>query len=356
MTPVAVLGASRSGTAAVAQALAAALGVPAAFRQELAADQDGIQCCPDEHHACPNLHDAPAYLDHMPGAKAVALWRHPVDFINSRRRARPHLDFVAHCRLWTNAMAAAGALHARHPERMAVIAYESLLHGRAALGRSLRWLFDGPPEFADRFCDGLAAHQPGRTALRLGRPVTALKDTGWSDAERAAFESMCGETLRHLGLAPLLAGAEQPLRLDTGWSMRDTARAAGGLAIAPPERRGASLALHRGDAKAGGLPRLWVPAVSIGGRRLFGLSLSNQTGQVTELCLELAGTLSCRLLHVRPITLGPLAGMTLEIVLPPSEGLIDLILTVLSPQNPAAFRVALDEMVFRKLPAGGENG
>lgn len=356
MTPVAVLGASRSGTAIVAQALAAALGVPVAFRRELTADTDGILCAPDQRLACPNLHDAAGYLDHLPQAKAVALWRHPIDFVNSRRRAAPDQDFVSHCRLWTNAMAAIGALHARHRERMAVIAYEALLNSRAALGLSLLPLFGETPDFAHKFCDYLAGHQPGRTALRLGKPVTALKDVGWSDAERAVFEGICGETLRRIGLAAHLAGPKPPIRLDTGRSLPEMARARGGLAIAPPVRRGAPCALIRADHEALDPPCLWLPAVATGGRRRFGLSLSNQAGQLTELYLEVAETLSCRLLHVQNIVLEPWSHMVLEAILPPSETLIDVILTITSPQNPVAFRIALDEIVFRQAPAGAKNG
>jgi len=356
MTKVAVLGASRSGTAVVAQALAAALGEPVAYRQELTADTDGVQCAPDESYACPNLHDAAGYLDHLPDAKAVAVWRHPVDFINSRRRAVPDLDFVSHCRLWTNAMAAIAGLHARHRERIAVINYETLLNSRAALSRSLQSLVGQTPDFAGKFRGYVAGHQPGRTALRLGKPVFALKDAGWPDAERAVFETICGETLRRIGLASHLAGAKPPIRLDTGRSFPEMARAYGGLAIAPPDRRGAPCSLHRADVEAGDLPRLWIPAVAIRGRRQFDLSLSNQAGQLTELYLEIAETLSCRLLLVRKIVLEPWAQIALELTLPPAEALIDVILSVTSPQNPVAFRIALDEIVFRHVPAGAADG
>jgi hypothetical protein len=356
VTPVAVLGASRSGTAIVAQALAAALGVKAAYLPELNAEMEGVLCAPDERCVCPNLNDAAGYLDHLPEAKAVAVWRQPIDFISSRRRAFPEQDFVAHCRLWANAMAAIGGLHARHRGRVAVISYETLLNSRAALGRSMMAMFGQMPAFAETFSGFLAGHQPGRTGLRLGKPVSAVKDAGWSEAEKAVFESICGETLRRLGLGAQLAGAEQAVRLDTGWGFLETARGSGGLVIAPPERRGAAAAVSRGEFQSGALPRLWIQAVAIGGRRRIGLGLSNQGKDVAELYLEVAETLSCRLLLGRHMILEPGAVFTLEGDLAAGDGLVDVILTVISPQNPVAFRIGLDEIVFRQVSPGAENG
>ncbi|PPQ37162.1 hypothetical protein SAMN06265338_101364 [Rhodoblastus acidophilus] len=332
MSDILLLGAARSGLSATAQSLVAACGAERVDARGLspqalpaAAGKIRLLCAGDDAPDIAQLRAAPAWLDALPEARALVVWRSAVDFVNSRLRARPGADFIDHCVLWTRAQRAARDLAERHAGRVLAVEQRRLLAEPQTVAEEMR-RFLGAPEFsASAAARTLAAARPGRSAAMMGAAVDNPAQTGWSMAEVELFLSICGAESHPGESAALLRAAESRRPIDLRQALLDRASPQG-VRIEPAEARGGAAVVRfprRSDAASAQPEALRLFSIEAGGRRMARLCLKALEGE-GEAQFEIVESLTRKPLCVERLALSGGAELNLARLLPPHGGLIDL--------------------------------
>jgi Sulfotransferase family len=245
--PVIVLGAARSGTSAMAQALTTSgsyegfeeghfldLLQPmlrsvadfyAARAEEWSPERstlignvpqrfivDGVQhiFIQAARHAFPSgrwvdktprpsmINVAPSLREIWPNARFIFMRRRAIENLESRLRKFPNTDFETHCREWAlviqNWYAIADQL------KGAALEVDQLYLARnpTAVTSTLRDFLRLSDESANRIAQALANDQPERTESHFGA-IADIKNLGWSSQQVEIFRSVCGEAMRLAG-------------------------------------------------------------------------------------------------------------------------------------------------------------
>jgi len=134
--------------------------------------------------AAPFLHEAFA------AAKFIYLQRNGVANVLSRM-AKFGGNFGEHCADWAKAVACWGQVRARLPHYLEILQEDMLAAPEATAARVAAYL--GAPEMERAIGASLAAGRTELTGAGLGR--TRLTETGWSEAQKADFERICGAAM-----------------------------------------------------------------------------------------------------------------------------------------------------------------
>jgi hypothetical protein len=245
--PVIVLGAARSGTSAMAQALTTS-GVYEGFEEghfldllqpmlrsvedfyEARAEEwsparstlirnipqrfivDGVQhiFIQAARHAFPTgrwvdktprpsmINVAPLLREIWPNARFIFMRRRAIENLESRLRKFPNTDFETHCREWAlviqNWYAIADQL------KGAALEVDQLYLARnpAAVTATLRDFLRLSDESVSRIAQALATDQPERTESHFGA-IADITNLGWTPQQLDIFRSACGEAMRLAG-------------------------------------------------------------------------------------------------------------------------------------------------------------
>jgi hypothetical protein len=267
MTGLFVLGAERSGVSMLAHALAFEETLPlcddlAQGARRIGAGERIVVFAPDLAPDRLHVERMPEILAACPGARVRVVWRQGVDFVNSRRRARPDRHFVEACLLWARSLEAGRRLHEQFPDRVDLIGFHTLLDASSAPGRPL---VDGFKLDGAAFAKFLNASAQGRTSLDPRRPVVDAARTAWTMGEVEVFARLCGEAMRSLGEEVDLKAAARRRPLDLARMFYERGYRVGGAEIAPSAFAGAAWTVALPEAAKA--PQLRLTAVPAGERR-----------------------------------------------------------------------------------------
>jgi hypothetical protein len=266
-------------------------------------------------------------LEARPQARALCVWRHGIGFVDSRRRALPHLSFAEHCRVWAASQDAVAALRQRFGARVMVVEHREMAEAAETLAQRLA-----------RFCEvpeSSMARLPALLSGAAGPPPPSLAATRWNAPEVEIFAGFCGAAMTLAGYPLDLAAAIRARPLDLLRAIRTGgARSEGAMRLAMPQG-------HRGGVllrmEAEGPGRLRLPALAPAGRDRLQMHLT-AAGQPLLLELRLEGSLTRRPLMLRPLRLSPGENAEIEARLPASDELLDLVVSA-APAAGAAFEL-----------------
>ena len=248
--PVFVLGAPRSGTSAVAQALMAATPYSGRYEgqildllapllnevrrfyeskaEELAHPERGsmIQAIPREYfdkgikalfaevlrpltrssHWCDKtpspdmIWGAPHMLRMWPNAKFIFVRRRGLENLRSRLRKFPTLSFEEQCQYWTACMEAWRAVRTELLGRALEVDQYFIARHPARAAQAIGALLSLLPKEAEQLAHVLRRHQPERTGANV-LDICDAHTMGWDAAQWATFERLCGPTMEAYGYA-----------------------------------------------------------------------------------------------------------------------------------------------------------
>jgi hypothetical protein len=141
---------------------------------------------------------APLLLEIWPSAKFIFLKRRALENISSRMRKFPTLDFTQHCEDWSRTMNAWLAVRDRLTHASLEIEQLSMARSPAIVGQEISRFLQLAPDASRRFVEALSVDQPERTAADFGSIVT-LDRIGWSEPQVASFAALCGEPMAAFG-------------------------------------------------------------------------------------------------------------------------------------------------------------
>lgn len=217
----------------------------------------------------PALRALPLAAAAIPSARCVHLRRDGIDFVQSRMRVLPEVDFAAHCLAWVEDAETWAAVRHRLGRPPVEIDRGRLSAVPDVVASELGALLGWSEEASARFVSAVRARRPGRSGLFAPAAAPSLAEVSWSQAEKEVFAEICGPSMAAAG-TPLDRDAalrRQPLRLTEcldAWK----GRAVEGCAIARDGREPGGVALTPADGAADGLSLL-VPCLSLGSRTRF---------------------------------------------------------------------------------------
>lgn len=316
-----LLGAWREGAARYGRAMARACpGQPAPALPEsalAALPRDAVLRAADLLPSADSLRALPALLEAWPTARAACVWRHGVGFVDSRRRALPHLSFADHCLTWAASQDAIATLAARFGGRVLLVAHHDMARDMAGVARRLAG-FLGLEEAAA--AELPMVDWPGRAAAAA--PPAALARTSWTLPEIELFDGLCGEAMRRIGDPPDRAAAARARPMDLVEAVQaGQARTGGALRLGLPRAPDAGLRLRLSPGQG----RLSLPSLWPAGRDRLELHLGGATRPVA-MEWRLVGSLSRRPLLQRAVRLEPGSDVEVTARLPPTDELLDLVL------------------------------
>ena len=154
---------------------------------------------------------APCLLDIWPDARFVYMKRRAIENIESRRRKFPGIGFAEHCADWTANLADWHDVKMGLSGRAVEIDQQVLAHEPGRVVEVLAPLLSLNAQEGMRLKQALAFDHPERTSRQFGS-VSGLDQVAWTPEERAVFRQTCGATMRQCGYADgpdyFLAGQE----------------------------------------------------------------------------------------------------------------------------------------------------
>jgi hypothetical protein len=141
---------------------------------------------------------APLLLEVWPSAKFVFLKRRALENIDSRMRKFPTLDFAQHCEDWSRTMTAWIAVRDRLTHAAVEIEQLSMARSPAIVGQEISRFLQLAPDASRRFIEALSVDQPERTAADFAA-IASLDRMGWSEQQVAIFAKICAEPMAAFG-------------------------------------------------------------------------------------------------------------------------------------------------------------
>jgi hypothetical protein len=141
---------------------------------------------------------APTLQEIWPNARFVFMRRRAIENILSRQRKFPEIGFKEHCLDWARAMSA--WLEVRDKLGCAAMELDQVAVARDphAAGASLIAFLGVPDSFGTRLLQGLAYDRPETTSDVFGS-VTDLEEVDWSDEDKLDFMVICGDLFADYG-------------------------------------------------------------------------------------------------------------------------------------------------------------
>lgn len=283
----------------------------------------------------------------LPQAKLVLLRRDAADTVASRLRALPPMPFVTHCLAWAQAMEAAQALLDAAPAQAQAVTQEAMLEQPEAVVERLSGFCGLEAEAARRALRHLREEWPNRTGLAPAARRSCLSEMGWSTPEKVLFLEVCGPAMRQAG-QPVdnLAAALRREVLHLGEvAQTGGLRVAGLLVSLPPE--GGENGMRLEVAVREGRAIAVFPAVAPAGRthltlRLQGLAAN---GAGCRVRVELVGTLSRELLLAEEAALPAGGQMEIRRRFARLPAMIDLVIS-LPPGHEEGWGLDVQEATF----------
>ncbi|TPG60614.1 hypothetical protein EAH89_04475 [Roseomonas nepalensis] len=266
----------------------------------------------------------------LPDARVLLLQRHALETVCSRLRSLPRMPFAAHCLAWSAAMAAGRALAEEAPGQVLAVGQEEMLTRPGPLSDRLGAFLGLDAAASVRVLAHLRAHRPAGSGLDEGDGPPGLERLGWSTPEKALFLDLCGPAMAEAGQSVgSLAEAVRRAPLHLAELARDGALRLSGLRLQhPPEAPPGTLRLRA----AGAGPAIAVfPAIAPAGRNRLRLRLSGlaANGAGARARVEAVGTLSRGLLLAEDVALpaGGVAELDRALYNPPT--MMDLVISMI---------------------------
>ncbi|WP_430912033.1 hypothetical protein [Methylobacterium sp. sgz302541] len=217
----------------------------------------------------PALHALPVAAAAIPSARCVHVRRNGIDFVQSRMRVLPEVDFAAHCLAWIEDAEAWAAMKGSLGRRALEVEQGRLSASPDAVAAELGAFLGWSEEARTRFVSAVRMRRLGRSGVFGGARGPTLADVSWSYAEKEVFSELCGEAMEAAGYPLDREGAmrRQPLRLTeclAAWEGRPLTGCAIGL-----DRQDRSAVALTPAAEGGEGVALVVPCLSLGSRTRF---------------------------------------------------------------------------------------
>jgi hypothetical protein len=141
---------------------------------------------------------APLFLHLWPNARFVFMKRRPLENLVSRLQKFPQRSFEDHCLDWASVMKAWRATRsALGAQAIEIEQFELATHPEETAAR-LADLLRLPPSVARLLRQTLLVERPERTSQRFADPLT-LDDLDWTGDQRADFQRICGPLMLENG-------------------------------------------------------------------------------------------------------------------------------------------------------------
>lgn len=141
---------------------------------------------------------APRFLAIWPHGKFVFMKRRALEVIESRRRKFPGSSFEDNCRAWAAVMTAWRGARANLDGRTLEIDQMFLAQHPNVAATAIATICGMDAEQAARVRHALTSERPEQTGNGIGR-VLRLQDLDWTTAERDAFAHICGPLMEEFG-------------------------------------------------------------------------------------------------------------------------------------------------------------
>jgi hypothetical protein len=303
-------------------------------------ERDGLVIsAPEILSDCPNLKAARTLMALSPEWQCIAIQRHPVDFVSSRLRARPEIDFATHCLLWANAAQQLRKLKGTSGSRVLVLNHADLLGAPEEVGTRIASFLRLDEEAGRVMTRSLNEGRPGRSATFLYDTLVRLKDTSWSAPEIALFHFLCKEEAIALGYAVDIEGVEQIRPLNLLRTVVERCRVSGKWVADVSDGNDFQPRIKCGDG-SGAAGALHIGPVSAGERRRLRLLLLPEIASGnSELRFDIVHSLSRRPIFGRTFLLKQNVELSVDSMLPVHEGMVDMVFS--SEDGAAPFELLL---------------
>jgi len=141
-----------------------------------------------------SIHLAPRFRRIWPNAKFIFMKRRGIENILSRQIKFPGISFKTHCIEWASAMAAWCSVRQRLSGAAIEVDQSYLAEHPNAAGTQLGQFLGLDQQEIDRVSQFLSSERPQRTAASRATAVSTA-DVGWDAATWNAFEDICGESM-----------------------------------------------------------------------------------------------------------------------------------------------------------------
>lgn len=141
---------------------------------------------------------APQLLAMWPHAKFIFMKRRALEFIEPRRRKFPDLAFEDHCREWVATMAAWTRVYEKLGGRVLEIDQLYMARCPEVVATAVSTVAGLSADQSAAFLQSLAGDRPERTGSAFATALR-LQDLDWDAAARAVFDSVCGPMMTHFG-------------------------------------------------------------------------------------------------------------------------------------------------------------
>lgn len=141
---------------------------------------------------------SPFFLQLWPNAKFIFMKRRPLENIVSRMRKFPQLSFEAHCTDWASVMMTWDATKGELSGRAIEIEQFELASRPDAIAAKLADFLQLPPSVAALLRQNLLVERPERTSQSFGDPLT-LNSLDWTAGQRAVFQKICSKLMLEYG-------------------------------------------------------------------------------------------------------------------------------------------------------------
>jgi hypothetical protein len=139
----------------------------------------------------------PILQEIWPAARFVFMWRGAVDNIASRLRKFPQLSFAAHCEDWASVMRAWLAVRSGLGAAVLEIEQPVLAREPGPVADQLAAFLDLDSLEARRMREALEVDRPEQTGTVFGETIT-LAQTGWTEEQVQIYHAVCGPVIAAL--------------------------------------------------------------------------------------------------------------------------------------------------------------
>jgi len=137
---------------------------------------------------------APRYRKIWPNAKFIFMKRRGIENVRSRKRKFPKVDFTTHCSEWASTMQAWRDVRARLSGCAIEIDQQYVAEQPQAAGAYIGAFLGLERMETERISEFFASERPQRTRDNLLSPGTT-GEAAWDQSEWAIFNEICGETM-----------------------------------------------------------------------------------------------------------------------------------------------------------------
>lgn len=147
------------------------------------------------------VHVTPILAAAYPRGRWIFMKRNGVEVLDSRRRSHPEMTFEEACRDWATVMADWQRARAYVEGRVLEIDQREVGTDAGGTAKRITAFLGLDDEPRKRIAGVFTAERPGRTTTRTYDEVLTLDAADWTDAEKETFRRVCGDAMRAFGYA-----------------------------------------------------------------------------------------------------------------------------------------------------------